>query len=183
LQVLGAILVDGSNETPNGSIARLNIFTHANEDLIAFAGTVRPLNVGSSVSLEVDTAFSEDTLDKINQRGVPFYVNSKKFAKKAFTMDDVRRRFAKDAVIVIYACHSGLDSRFIQYLADTFQVRVRGFKSVIGYFPSYSEQPLSVNRRRLGIGYNAKVVVTDFHELDKSADAVNLSPKAPSESE
>jgi hypothetical protein len=177
LQILGTILVDGDKEVPDGSISRINLFTHANSDLIALQGTVSPLSVGSDVRLGVPTALSVDTLDKINQEGVTFTVASNKLGKKPFTMDDVRRKFGKDAVIVIYACHSGLDGAFIQYLANTFEVRVKGFSSVIGYFPAYSENPVKVDRKKIGLGFEGGEVLTDFHDLDKRSGVIEKTPR------
>ena len=174
LGMLGIILADGDKETKDGSISRINIFSHANKDLIAFDGTVTPRSMSADVQLRVDSALSADTLDVINKEGVTFTLPSgSKLGSKTFTMDDVRRRFAKDAIIVIYACHSGLDGPFIQYLADTFQVKIRGFKDVIGYFPTYSgDDPPKVNRRRVGLGHNSKQIETDFHNLDKATTGV-----------
>jgi len=177
LEVLGAILVEGNKQRPDGSISRINLFTHANPNLIALGGTVKPLSVGSDVSLYVNSALSQATLDKLNQQGAYFTVGLKKFAKKKFTMDDVRRRFAKGAVIVLYACHSGVDGAFIQYLANTFNVRVRGFSSVIGYFPKYQDTPMKVDRRRVGLGVGATTVHADFHNLDQGTGVIEKTPR------
>lgn len=131
--------------------------------------------------LDVSTALSVNTLDAINKPGVFFTISSsnKQLASKQFTMDDVRARFAKDAVIVIYSCKSGLDSKFIQYMADTFQVKVRGFSDLVGYFPAFTVQPPTIDRRRVGIGRNSTAIETDFHKLDSSAKAVEKVPKTP----
>jgi hypothetical protein len=179
LGLLTVILADGDRETQAGSIKRINIFTHANKDMIALSGRISAGGVLAQVFLNVDSSLSVDTLDKLNQEGVTFSVpsKSKQLAAKKFTLDDVKKRFATDAVIVVYACHSGLDGVFVQYLADTFQVKVRGFSDVIGYFPKYEDQPASVNRRRVGIGYNSKVIESDFHRLDASGTAIEKSPK------
>jgi hypothetical protein len=88
-------------------------------------------------------------------------------------------------VIVIYAFHGAVDGAFVQYIANTFQVKVRAFNEVIGYFPSFDDadpgtrRPAKVtNRRKMGVGYNSKVKVSDFHELDSKA--VDRNPKAVS---
>jgi hypothetical protein len=56
----------------------------------------------TSVGLTVAGAISEDMLDELN-KGITFQVqsNSKALAAKKFTIDDVRKRFTKDAVIVV----------------------------------------------------------------------------------
>src|SRR5207249_589325 len=112
------------------------------------------------------------------------HVNNKKLASKTFTMDNVRTRFTKDAIIVIYACHGAVDAKFVQRIADTFQVKVRAFKDVIGYFPSYDEADPAAkrgakvtDRNRVGVGYDSKVKVKDFHKLD--SNATDRSPKPP----
>lgn len=175
--LLQVILTQGDSESKPGSISRINIFTHANSDLIALSGKVRPTNVNADVTLDVPGAISEETLDKLNS-GITITVASSdtKLASKAFVMDDVRKRFTKDAVIVIYACHGAVDTAFVQRIADTFQVKVRAFKDVIGYFPSYDEadpaarQPARItNRRKVGVGHNSKSKVEDFHDLDSNA--------------
>jgi hypothetical protein len=179
--ILTAILVDGAAETKPDSIARINIFTHANADLIAFLGTITPAGAMTNVSLNVNSSLSKDVLDNLNAAGVTFTVNAQTPALKSrkFSIDDVRRRFTKDAVIVIYACKSGLDGSFVQKIADTFQVKVRGFSDLVGYFPIYDEATSAINRRQVGIGRNSQTKVTDFHKLDDHAQAVEKSPRAP----
>ena len=181
--LLQVILVKGDAESEAGSIGRINIFTHANPTLIALAGHVTPTNTGADVTLTTASAISEDTLDKLDS-GITINVVSKnkKLASKKFDMDDVRKRFAPDAVLVIYACHGAVDGAFVQRIANTFGVKVRAFRAVIGYFPSYDEADPSTkkkarvtNRRRMGVGYDSKEKVTDFHDLDKNA--TDRSPK------
>jgi hypothetical protein len=181
--LLQVILTNGDTESAAGSISRINIFTHANSNLIALAGHVRAGAATASVTLTVDSAISEETLDQLDS-GI--FVNvvskNKKLASKKFFMDDVRKRFTKDAVIVIYACHGAVDTAFVQRIANTFQVKVRAFREVIGYFPNYDDadpgakQPARVtNRRKVGVGYDSRVKVEDFHQLD--SNAVDRPPK------
>jgi hypothetical protein len=181
--LLQVILTQGDAESKPGSISRINIFTHANSNLIALSGRVTPTNVKADVELTVSSAISEETLDKLNS-GITFSVVSKdkKLASKKFVMDDVRKRFTDGAIIVIYACHGAVDTAFVQRIADTFQVKVRAFREVIGYFPSYDEADPGTkqaaritNRRKVGVGYNSKTKVVDFHELD--SNATDRSPK------
>lgn len=182
--VLQVILTDGDAESSPGSISRINIFTHANENFIAFSGTVAAQD--GNVMLHVPTALSEDTLSQLNS-GITINVDSSnaKLKAKKFVLDDIRKRFTKDAVIVIYACHGAVNGAFVQHIADTFQVKVRAFTDVIGYYPSFDEAepgakiPARVtNRKKVGVGRNSKVKVTDFHDLDKGASS-DRAPKAP----
>jgi hypothetical protein len=184
--LLQVILTNGDAESKAGSISRINIFTHANSNLIALIGHVTPGAASASVSLGVDSGISEDTLDQLTS-GITVSVVSKdsKLASKKFVLDDIQKRFLKDAVIVIYACHGAVDGAFVQYIANTFQVKVRAFNEVIGYFPSFDDadpgtkQPARVtNRRSMGVGYNSKVKVSDFHQLDSTA--VDRNPKTVS---
>jgi hypothetical protein len=181
LQLLAVTLVDGDHETANGSIGRINIFTHANSDLIALKGTLSAGGMTTQVFLDVNSAISEDTLDILNKPGLPFTVNakSKQISSKQFTLADVRKRFSPNALIVIYACHTGVQSAFLQRIADTFQVRVRGFDDVIGYFPRFEEPDRVTNRRQTGVGHNSTLVGSDFHDLDKSPKVVEKTPRQP----
>jgi hypothetical protein len=178
-QLFAAILVDGAKETKAGSIGRINIFTHANSDMIAFSGSISSSGAMASVSLKVDGSITPGDLQSLTQ-GQTFNVNStnKAIASKWFSLADVRGRFAKDAIIVVYACKSGLDSSFVQEIADTFQVKVQGFNDLIGYFPEYDDKTNTIKRRRTGVGRNAAVVTGDFHDMDKSNKAVVKTPKA-----
>jgi hypothetical protein len=171
------ILTNGDSESAAGSISRINIFTHANSNLIALTGHVQPGSAAASVTLAVDSAISEDTLDQLDS-GITINVfskNNKKLAAKKFVMDDVRKRFTKDAVIVIYACHGAVDVAFVQHFADTFQVKVRAFREVIGYFPSFKGASVT-NRRTVGVGYKPQAKFDDFHQLDSKA--TDRAPKA-----
>jgi hypothetical protein len=185
--IMQVILTNGDAESAAGSISRINIFTHANSNLIALAGHVRPGGAAADVTLAVDGAISEETLDQLDS-GITMNVVSKneKLASKKFVINDVRKRFTKDAVIVIYACHGAVDTAFVQRIADTFQVKVRAFRDVIGYYPSFDDadpaakQPAKVtNRRKVGVGYDSKFKVDDFHQLD--SNAVDRPPKAVSQ--
>jgi len=184
--LMQVILTSGGAESATGSISRINIFTHANSNLIAFAGHVKP-GSPAVVTLAVDSAISEETLDQLDS-GITINVDSKntKLASKKFVLDDVRKRFTKDAVIVIYACHGAVETAFVQRIADTFQVKVRAFRDVIGYYPSFDDadpaanRPAKVtNRRNVGVGYNSKIKVDDFHRLD--SNATDRLPKAISQ--
>jgi hypothetical protein len=174
--LMQVILTKGDAESAVGSISRINIFTHANPSLIALAGEVRPGAAAASVWLYGD-GISDETLDQLDS-GINMKVVSKnkKVAEKKFVLDDVRKRFTKDAVIVIYACHGAVDVAFVQHFANTFQVKVRAFRDVIGYFPSFDEADPAAkrrarvtNRRKVGVGHDSPSKFDDFHQLDSNA--------------
>jgi hypothetical protein len=61
-------------------------------------------------------------------------------------------------------------------------VKVRAFKDLIGYFPSFDDADPAAkraarvtNRRKVGVGHNSAVKVDDFHQLD--SNAVDRPPK------
>ncbi len=58
--------------------------------------------------------------------------------KTSFTVEDVRKKFADGAMIVLYLCHSGQDSAFLKQIAGFFGVTVIGFSDEIVYNVSNS---------------------------------------------
>ncbi len=177
-QVSSAILFSTiGSERKSASINRINIFTHANSDLIAFQGKIQPLAaVGATVTLDTGTGLTASVLQTWNAPSFFLTVPSKQH--KRFTLKDVQARFTgRDARIVIYACHSGVDGLFLQEIADTFQVTVAGFKDVIAYCPKWSESPLAVDRKRVAVKTCADPQ-SDFHTLAKKAgDLVVKTPR------
>lgn len=66
-------------------------------------------------------------MTNLNQPGTFFEVDTAA-GKKKVTVEDLRKRFAKDALIALYACHSGQLQSFIKSIATFFKVKVIGFK-------------------------------------------------------
>lgn len=158
-------------ERPPKSVRRVNVFTHSNPDLIAFKGTVKPLSLGVDVLLEVASGLNSSVLQTWNGQG--FFLEDPKTNKK-YTLDAIRARFTgKDTEIWLYACHSGVDGTLVQEIADTFQVSVIGFRDAIAYCPSFTESPLSIDRKHIGIK-TCSNSTTDFRTL--SAGTVRKTP-------
>jgi hypothetical protein len=178
-QFASTILFEGATpkERPVKSLGRVNVFTHANPNLIAFTGTITPQTISSDVMLDVPSALSSSTLQTWNAPG--FFLILPSNPKKHFTLDDIRSRFSgTDAKLVLYACHSGLAPTFLQKIADTFQVTVIGFKDVIAYCPTFTVSPLTVDRKHIGIGSCAGAV-TDFHNLLNDSSKIVIKTPTP----
>jgi hypothetical protein len=156
------LLSSQGKERPKASIRRINLFTHANSDLIAFKGTVKPLSIGVDVQLEVGSGLNSTALQTWNGQG--FFLEDPA-TNKHYTLADIQARFTgKSAEIWLYACHSGADGALVQEIASTFQVTVIGFKDAIAYCPTFTETPPSIDRKRIAIKDCASPV-TDFRSL------------------
>ena len=84
----------------------------------------------------------------------------------------VKARFAKDAVIVIYACKAALSSTLLQDIADTFGVTVRAFTAELHY--NYSEKALTAGQvNRLELKVDGKKSLTSL------SPNVSKMPTAP----
>jgi hypothetical protein len=173
---LGAILT-----SPNGSIKRINLLSHANSDVIAFKGKMNStVTVGRDVQMDVngqnDTMISLDiiSIKAIAAPGVFFQLQNN---SKKFTISDIRAKFAPDAMIVLLACHSGLLTTFLQDIANFFQVTVVGFTTDIAYCPPPQSNPNKFIRAgmQIGIGSCASKVA-DFRTLSTHPKAVKKVP-------
>ncbi len=178
---LGAIV-----QQQDGSISRINLFTHANKGLIAFGGRIDKRSVGhADVFLNTNgpndnlTAMDPTSMQNLNQPGVTFSVAQPIRGKSNFTVDDVRKKFAADAVIVLYACHSGQDQPFVKSIATFFKVKVIGFSSLIGYFPPAQTQGSSRFQRpgeKIGVGASSAPGAVDWRNLITDSSAIVTTP-------
>jgi hypothetical protein len=148
----------------SGSISRVNLFTHANKDLIGFGGhiekrTVTRADVFLNTNGQDDnlTAMDPTSMTNLNQPGVFF---TSPDGKQRIEVADIRKRFAADGMIVLYACHSGQQQSFIKSIATFFNVKVFGFTVEIGYFPPAQNVPGKFQRRgmQIGLGFGATPV-------------------------
>jgi len=164
LQLLGVII-------QTGSISRINVFTHASRAFVAFQGYL----VRGDVLMDTKTAMSLDNLDTLNSPEGFFLIRGGK--KQKFFLQDVRKRFTTNAVIVLYACHSGVDLDFLNTIQDTFQVTVIGFKRDI----AYKVNVVGGRKHSVEIGYDLTQTKTNFHDLNlNDPEHVNrVSRKAP----
>jgi len=97
--VLATLLVK-----PEGSVGRLNIFTHGEGDRISFKGhmVANPAQVdtffddyNSGASLGI---LDQDALDSLNTVGRWFQVNK---SPRKFTLDDIRKRFTTTNPLIL----------------------------------------------------------------------------------
>jgi hypothetical protein len=177
---LGAIL-----ERPDGGIGRLNLFSHSNKSMVAFGGHIEKSSggPGANVFLDVNqsgdnlTAMDPTSMVNLNQPGVTFQAPKAIRGKKDFTVDDVRRKFAADAFIVLYLCHSGQDAAFLKQIATFFGVKVIGFSDLVVYHvpQQTSTTRFTRNGEQLGIG-SGGTPVTDFRKLISDPKAVTATP-------
>jgi len=84
------LLTAQGKERPKKSIRRINLFTHANPDLIAFDGTVKPLTVGVDVQLTIASGLHSTALQTWNSPG--FFLEDPT-TKKKYTLADIQARF------------------------------------------------------------------------------------------
>ena len=175
--MLGAIFTQ-----PNGSISRLNLFTHANKDLIGFNGriekrTLGPADVFMDTNSQGDnlTAMDPTSMSNLNQPGVFFEIGTGA-SKKKVTVAEIRNRFAANAMIVLYACHTGQLASFIKSVATFFNVKVVGFTVDVAYFPPSQTVPGRFVRTGMKIGLRGGTAVPDFRTLINDAKAVTATP-------
>jgi hypothetical protein len=143
---------------PKGSIARINFVTHGASTEIGLKGRIEPGAVFFDEGMEAGIleGFKNNGILKDDGTVVPW--------------SEIRARFAKDAVIVVYACKAALSEAFLQDLADIFGVTVQGFTKKLQY--TYDAAALSGGK-------------IDRHKLkvDGQSDITKLTPditKSPS---
>jgi len=118
--LLGAI-----TEYKESSIRRLNLFTHANRTLVGIEGFMDAANVYFSNSVD------ETEIAGHASAGLTFT-----YKKQNFTLDDVRSRFAKDAIFVLYGCDIAFDpTTLLTAWKDLFQATTIGFKNKTAFCP------------------------------------------------
>jgi hypothetical protein len=112
-------------EYQKGSIKRLNFFTHANKKMIGISGHIDETDV------YFDTSVNETEIVNYASNGMSF-----KYGGQDFTLDEVRARFASDAIFVLYGCDAAFDpTTLLTALKDLLQVSVVGFKDKTIYCP------------------------------------------------
>jgi hypothetical protein len=154
-----------------GSISRLNFFTHADSDNIGITGYMTATDV-------LFTSWVSDT--DINNTTVSS--NSYTYINTSFTLDDVRKRFAKDAIFVLYGCKAGFDpTTLLTSLKDLLQITVIGFKEKIVFCPPSQTVGGSVFVRKgekMGVyksGFDCAVDATkDWRSLITNSKAVKI---------
>jgi hypothetical protein len=107
------------------SIKRLNFFTHANKTLVGIEGFMDSTNV-----------FFRSSVDETEIAGHASAGLSFTHKKQNFTLDDVRDRFAEEAIFVLYGCDIAFDpTTLLTAWKDLFQVTTIGFKNKMVFCP------------------------------------------------
>lgn len=159
-------------EYKSKSIKRLNFWTHADQTVIGIKGRVVP------GAVEFTNTTNEMEISNYAAIGFSFTVG-----KHSFTLDDVRDRFADDAIFVLYGCDIGFDpTGALAALRDLLRVTVIGFKRENVYCPP--EQTVgskTFNRKGEKVGVNkvgfscATDSTRDWRSLINDANAVKFS--------
>ena len=150
---------------PKGSITRLNFVTHGSSDSIGLQGRIEDDGVYFDEELEAGVlqGFKENGILKDDGTVVPW--------------PEVKARFAKDAVIVVYACKAALSEAFLQDLADIFGVTVQGFTAELHY--TYSGEALSdskIDRKQLKIDGQSDIKLLTPNVTKKPSVPIEPTP-------
>ncbi len=114
-----------------GTVNRVYLFTHADETYLGLSGTVKldsPYFTGQGIT--------DDDIFEAKEDNKSFRTKNMTQAQgfaEDITLARVRDAFQKDAQIVIFACHFGLNPAYIEKLSKLFGVKVRGFTKAIAY--------------------------------------------------
>lgn len=173
-ELLGAILSEA-----DGSVARVNLFTHANKGMVAFSGHIQQGAISAQVMLNVNgpgdnmTAMDPTSMTNLSQPGVNFKAPKAIRGKTVFTVEDVRKKFAPGAMFVLYACHSGQAKAFMDEINAFFGIKVVGFTPVVAYFPPPQNVPNKFQRagEKIGLGVGG-TAVTDWRGLINDPSAI-----------
>ena len=170
-------------------ISRLNFFSHAKENggLVAMEGSVFAdgTNVGLGAGWTQVIAGQGTIMDPYAKTWGDFGQNSGTVTvtvgTTTFTLDTVRAKFTEDAVIWLYLCHGASDPVLFQEIANTFQVKVKGFSKELVYcapqnFPSDRKHKLAV-LTTTNPDDSCVNGVLDFHGLDTFSGVRSASPK------
>jgi hypothetical protein len=112
-------------EYKQNSIKRLNFFTHANKTWVGIEGFMDRSNV-----------YFRSSVDESEIAGHASAGMSFTYKKQNFTLDDVRSRFAEDAIFVLYGCDIAFDpTTLLTAWKDLFQATTIGFKRKTVFCP------------------------------------------------
>lgn len=150
-----------------GSVKRVNFFTHADATTLGIRGTIAPGEVLFS------NYVSDTEIDGYASNGMSFTSNG-----ESFSLEDVRARFAADAVFVLYGCKAGQNTSLLKAIAKLLRVRVVGFKKKIAFCPKPAQGGRFVREgMKVGVyksGFScATDSTTDWRGLVSDPDAVS----------
>jgi hypothetical protein len=171
-------------EQADGTISRINLFTHANKGMVGFGGHIaKRATMRADVSLNTNgpgdnlTAMDTVSMTNLSQPGIFFTAPKAIRGKTNFTVDDIRKKFVPDAILVLFACHSGQDILFLKSVAQFFQIKVIGFSQEIGYYPPIQNVPGKFQRsgEKIGLGFGG-APVSDWRNLINDPQAITATP-------
>jgi hypothetical protein len=154
------------------SIKRLNFWTHSNRTIIGITGHIVPGNVTFTDSID------EVAISNYATNGMSFTVG-----KQTFTLDDVRNRFADDAIFVLYGCDIAFDpTGLLTAIRDLLEVSVIGFKRENVYCPpdqTIGSKTFNRKGEKVGVnktGFSCSTDSTrDWRSLINDPNAVKVS--------
>ncbi len=176
-------------KAPN-KISRLNVFSHGSTSLIALQGEI--LADGGNVILaqKPDTSWTQvfaakAILDPFAKTWGDVGQNSGSVSMTvggtSFTLDDVRKKFAAEATLWLYLCHSAADPRLFQEVANAFQVTAKGFSHELVYcapgnFPTSRKHTVAVVTTPKPAD-SCSSGDTDVKKLDANANVRTATPQ------
>jgi hypothetical protein len=126
-------------DQPAGSIKRINIITHGNGSKIAFSG-----EIDKEGAVFFDEELDVDTLRGMLRHGI-------EYRGKHVEWNQVARRFARDAEIVVFACKAAINETLLQDVAEYFEVTVRGFTAELHYHVTFTEARGVIHRNEITV--------------------------------
>jgi hypothetical protein len=168
-------------------IGRLNFVSHGVNGLIATSGTVE--EDGTNVSMDTGwtqvqlaggTAIADPYAETWGSEGENSSATVT-VGDTSFSLDDVRKKFTKSAVLWLYVCHGGADPMLLQNLANTFQIKATGFLKIIVFcapadFPTNRNHTVAVKTTEKDAD-SCPNGVSNFREL--TTHTMSKKPKKP----
>ncbi|WP_218511796.1 hypothetical protein [Variovorax sp. dw_308] len=154
-----------------GTVSRVNIFAHGNnEGDFALSGRVSENNVLWSEADLQGAAFAEKFFAEANDPLTVYWGTG----KSGHSLAEARQAFSKDGVVVVYACHSAINSVDLVRLSGALGVPVAGFnKELVFKVDQTKSGDLSIE---LGIDGVPESFERDFHQLDRYLKVVRAAP-------
>ena len=153
---------------PAGTVKRVNFMTHSNNKTLAIRGH------NTLADVFFDVSVTDQDINNFATAGMTFSA-----AGRTFTIEDVRARFAPEAVFVIYGCKSGLNMSVLTALNKLLGIKIISFKKEIVFCPP-AQNGASFVRKGMKIGINKSGFscgtdsTADWRSLIGSPDAVSV---------
>lgn len=143
------------NNYKGGKIKRINLFVHSNESQIGFKG-----HIDDSGAVFFDNLIEESGLD--NQ--------SLACGNTAITKNQLKEKFAENAILVIYGCKVGQDKTFPQKIANFLAIKVCAFLGDVVY--NFTGEPDNNFKFKSIAIWVEKPPMTEIEDpiIEKSAD-------------